>query len=87
MQHFFEIIDEMENNSGNLDYANSVNFLSFKLNTQLNTEKYKEDGIKRVKQIVEILDERSYNNLCYRKSSFCTFCKYKNICLGGIDNE
>lgn len=87
MQHFFEIIDEMENNSGNLDYANSVNFLSFKLNTQLNTEKYKEDGIKRVKQIIEILDERSYNNLCYRKSSFCTFCKYKNICLGGIDNE
>jgi len=86
LTHFWEIIDEMENVEY-IDRANSLNFLSFKLNTQLNTPKYNRDGIQRAKELISYVDGKHCSTLNYIKSPFCTYCKYKNICLGGLDNE
>lgn len=85
-KHFFEIIEEMESQIP-VDLASSLNFLIFKLNTQLNTPKFNQDGIDRVKDVVDIINDRAYTNYCQTKSSFCSYCKFKNICMGGVDNE
>lgn len=85
-EHFWDIINEMEADKKGLDYANSLNYLAFKLNTQLNSEKYNKDGVERVKEVVAELEDRDCSNLAFNKSPYCSFCKFKDICMGGVDN-
>lgn len=85
-KHFSEIVSELNQNK-TIDRASSLNFLSFKLNTQLNVSNYENAGIERVKKIVDFIDERRQSNLCASQSSYCSYCKYKNICMGVVDYE
>lgn len=86
-EHFWEIVEELKKNVF-IDRMNSWNFLSFKLNTQLNSNKFREDGIKRTNSIVsEIQQQKKKGNYNYIKSSVCLYCKFKNICMGAIDYE
>ena len=85
-KHFWDIIAELQSELP-IDRANSLNFLSFKLNTQLNTPKYKEDGIARTKEVIEYIKEEEQGNLGLRQSSYCSFCKYKNVCMGAVDYD
>ena len=86
-EHFWEIVEELKKNVF-IDRMNSWNFLSFKLNTQLNSNKFREDGIKRTNSIVsEIQQQKKKGNYNYIKSSACLYCKFKNICMGAIDYE
>ena len=87
LKHFWEIVDELERGLP-IDRAGSLNFLSFKLNTQLNTPKFNQDGITRVNEVVDtIKNYRKCSNMGFKQSSYCAYCKYKNICLGVVDYE
>lgn len=86
-EHFWEIVDELKKSSY-VDRVNSWNFLSFKLNTQLNSERYRSDGINRTKAILdEVQQHRKKGNYNFVKSSACMYCKFKNICMGVVDYE
>ena len=84
--HFWDIVEELDSTK-NIDKLNSLNYLSFKLNTQLNTDKFNADGIERTKDIIDLIKARNNTNMALKKSSACSYCKYKNICLGVIDYD
>ena len=86
-EHFWEIVDEFNAKYPKIDRAYSYNKLCFKLNTQLNSQKFNQDGIERTKAVIDVLEDRSYSNYCMEKSAYCSYCKFKNICMGGADND
>lgn len=86
-EHFSDIVEELYCSNQFLDRAYSLNYLSFKVNTQLSSQKFVNDGIKRVNSIIDTLKNSDNTNLVGNKSSYCSFCKFKHICLGGVDNE
>lgn len=85
-KHFDEIIEEMKNANKHFDRMHALNFLSFKVNTQLNVPKYSQDGEIRVQKLLDELGKHEYSNLGFHRSSFCSYCKLKNICMG-VDDD
>ena len=80
-EHFWEVVEALISNKS-VDRADGLNYLAFKLNTQLNSPKFNQDGIDRVKDVIKYVNDKSCSNLNEYKSSFCSYCKYKNICMG-----
>lgn len=83
-KHFDEIITELEIYKKYIDRGYSLNFLGFKLNTQLNTPKFENDGIERTKKVINSLSDIEIGNKTFVQSSYCSYCKFKNICKGGM---
>lgn len=85
-KHFADIIERLERGTKSDDKMALVNFASFKVNTQLNNEKYYQDGIERVKGLIEDTPTE-YSNMGEVISSYCRFCKMKDVCKGVIVDE
>jgi len=79
-KHFFEIVDDLFYADEYKDTLSMLNTLSFKLNTQLNNEKYYNDGVERIKQIIDSFGDFEYSNQGYQKTSYCKFCLLKDTC-------
>lgn len=77
--HYDEISDKLLNSSRLDDKMALVNYASFKVNTQLNNNRFREDGLKRVKSLVLFANE-SISNSGGNVSSFCGFCPLSNMC-------
>ena len=87
LEHFWEIVDEINSRFPKIDRAFTYSKLCFKLNTQLNSQKFNKDGIERTKKVVDWVNEHDCSNYNMKKSGYCSYCKYKNICMGGVDND
>lgn len=77
---------QLENGSKFDDKTALINFISFKLNTQLNNKKFYQDGIKRISKIINNTST-IYSNMCDSTSSYCRFCILKDICKGSLIDE
>jgi len=86
LEHFAEIIEQLQKNTKYDDKLDLLNFASFKVNTQLNNEKYLKDGKERVKSIIADTPSE-YSNMGETVSSYCRFCKIKNTCKGVLIDE
>ena len=86
LEHFAEIIEQLQKNTKYDDKLDLLNFASFKVNTQLNNEKYLKDGEERVKSIIADTPSE-YSNMGETVSSYCRFCKIKNTCKGVLIDE
>ena len=86
-EHFWDIIGEINSRFPKIDRAYTYNKLCFKLNTQLNSPKFNKDGIERTKKVIDWVNQHDCSNYNMNKSPYCSYCKYKNICMGGVDND
>ena len=86
MEHFAEIIDQLERGSKFDDKLDLINFASFKVNTQLNNERFFNDGVKRTKALIADTP-LEYSNMGECVSGYCRFCKIKNICKGVLIDD
>ncbi len=86
LEHFAEIIEQIEKGSKFDDKLDLVNFASFKVNTQLNNKRFFEDGIVRTKRIIQDTP-LEYSNMGERVSGYCRFCKLKSTCKGVLIDD
>ena len=85
-KHFDELVFQLEHGSKFDDKTALINYISFKLNTQLNHKKFYQDGIKRISKIINNTST-IYSNMCDSPSSYCRFCILKDICKGSLIDE
>ncbi len=85
-QHFAELVHQLDFHYRTDDRMAMVNYMSFKINAQLNNAKYREDGINRIKSLIKSTD-MYYGNMMYTPSSYCTYCSLKSICKGDKCDE
>lgn len=85
-KHYDEIIERLDRGGRNDDKMALVNFASFKVNTQLNNEKYYNDGVVRVNRLISDTPN-CYSNMNENISSYCRFCKMKSICKGVLIDD
>lgn len=86
LKHFDELVYQLEKGNKFDDKASLVNFISFKLNTQLNNKKFYTYGVERISKIIYNTNTE-YSNMCNSPSSYCRFCKLKDICKGSLIDE
>ncbi len=55
-----------------------ISYMFFKLNVQLNTKKFRNDGLKRLKGLSRYITRQLDEN--YIPSSYCRYCKFESIC-------
>lgn len=85
-KHFADIIERLQRGTRADDKIALVNFASFKVNTQLNNAKYYQDGVERVKGVIEDTPAE-YSNMGDIVSSYCRFCKMKSVCKGVLIDD
>lgn len=85
-EHFDDIINQLERGNKIDDKLDLVNYASFKVNTQLNNKRFLEDGIKRTMTLINDTP-LEFSNMGEHPSSYCRFCKMKNICKGVLIND
>lgn len=85
LKHYNELMQRLEKQSSYDDRIALINFASFKINTQLNHEKYYNDGVKRVENLVDDKSNFTISNLSATPSNYCSYCRFKGICQSGGD--
>jgi|GEM_PF-4304135 len=78
-RHYAEIIEQLSLNLSSDDRLKLIDFAYFKVAVQLASGRFYEDGIKRIKGILERLERSRFNSV---KSQACLYCKAKNSCKG-----
>ena len=76
--HFQEIFDKLSEKNPYDDRMALINFMFFKINIQLNTPKYRQGGLQRLKELSRYIIKQMDNN--YIPSSYCRYCKFEGIC-------
>lgn len=77
-QHFEDIVRKLNERNVYDDRAALINSLYFKLNTQLQNTKFKEDGLKRIRGLSNRITTN--RDIDYIPSSYCKYCKFQEIC-------
>ena len=80
--HFDEIVERLIKQNRYDDRLEMLQTLNFKINTQLssNVVKFKKDGIKRIREILDEIKELNAFQLRPIPNDFCKYCKCKQIC-------
>ena len=76
--HFKEIFEKLSEKNPYDDRMALINFMFFKINVQLNSLKYRQDGLQRLKELSRYILKQTDNN--YIPSSYCRYCKFEGIC-------
>ena len=76
--HFKEIFEKLSEKNPYDDRMALINFMFFKINVQLNSPKYRQDGLQRLKELSRYIMKQTDNN--YIPSSYCRYCKFEGIC-------
>lgn len=78
LSHFKEIFEKLAEKNPYDDRIALINFMFFKLNIQLNSSKYRKDGLQRLNELSRYIIKQTDNN--YVPSSYCRYCKFEGIC-------
>lgn len=78
LAHFKEIFEKLSEKNPYDDRMALINFMFFKINVQLNSPKYRQDGLQRLKELSRYIMKQTDNN--YIPSSYCRYCKFEGIC-------
>ena len=78
LAHFKEIFEKLSEKNPYDDRMALINFMFFKINVQLNSPKYRQDGLQRLKELSRYILKQTDNN--YIPSSYCRYCKFEGIC-------
>lgn len=78
LTHFEEIFEKLSEKNPFDDRMALISYMFFKLNVQLNTKKFRNDGLKRLKGLSRYITRQLDEN--YIPSSYCRYCKFESIC-------
>lgn len=81
-KHYAEIIEQLEKGNPNDDRIAMVNFLFFKITVQLASDKFREDGVIRIKELIDGIKDRRFHTYTGLPSDYCKCCRVKNLCRG-----
>lgn len=76
--HFDDLLAQILERNPTDDRIAMVAFMFFKLNVQLNSTRYRKDGIERLKTLITYITKQTDSN--YIPSSYCRYCKFESVC-------
>lgn len=77
-EHFDEILKQLSERNVDDDRMALTSFLFFKLNVQMNSQRFRNDGLQRLKKLSLFINKQKDDN--YIPSSYCKYCKFERIC-------
>ena len=78
LTHFKDIFNKLAEKNPYDDRMALINFMFFKINVQLNSSRYRQEGLQRLKELSRYIMKQTDNN--YIPSSYCRYCKFEGIC-------
>jgi len=79
-KHYAEIISQLKENDSDDDRIALVNFLYFKIMTQFCHAQYRDDGVVRIKALIDEVKSFRFLNNTGIASDYCKCCKIKSSC-------
>ncbi|MBE7012637.1 MAG: hypothetical protein E7416_00960 [Ruminococcaceae bacterium] len=80
-QHYNDIIKELKDNDTSADRVGMAIKIIRKINTQIESGYYTEDGLERISQTCREIADYDFSNPEKKKSGFCAYCKYRENCF------